>query len=49
MAAKVERDIAFGKELQVNATPTLFINGQRVSGYRPEEIRTLIREQAGSQ
>jgi protein-disulfide isomerase len=48
-AAKVDQDVAFGNEMKVTATPTLFINGQRVSGYRPEQIRTLIREQAHSE
>lgn len=43
-AAQVDQDITAGKELKVSGTPTLFINGQRVAGYRAEEIRTLIRE-----
>jgi len=42
--AEVQRDIALGKEMKVAGTPTLFVNGQRVNGYRPEQIRTLIRE-----
>jgi len=46
--AKVDRDVEFGKQLKVEATPTLFINGQRVSGYRAEEIRTLVREHLAS-
>lgn len=45
-AASIDRDVAFGNELKVSGTPTLFINGQRISGYRAEQIRTLIREQA---
>jgi protein-disulfide isomerase len=44
-AAKVDQDVAFGNEMKVTGTPTLFINGQRVSGYRAEQIRTMIREQ----
>jgi protein-disulfide isomerase len=44
-AAKVDRDVAFGNEMKVTGTPTLFINRQRVSGYRAEQIRTLIREE----
>jgi len=44
-APQVDKDVAFGNELKVTGTPTLFINGQRVSGYRAEQIRTLIREQ----
>ena len=46
MSAKVEQDVALGNELKVTGTPTLFVNGQRVSGYRTEQIRTLIREQS---
>ena len=44
-ANEVNRDIALGSEMKVEGTPTLFINGQRVVGYRAEEIQTLIREQ----
>lgn len=44
-AGKVDQDVAFGKEMKVSGTPTLFINGQRVSGYRAEQIRTLILEE----
>jgi len=43
-ASMVDQDLALGGEMKVNGTPTLFINGQRVAGYRAEEIRTLIRE-----
>jgi protein-disulfide isomerase len=42
----VDGDVAFGNEMKVIGTPTLFVNGMRVSGYRAEQIRTLIREQA---
>lgn len=48
-ASKVDRDVAFGNEMKVSGTPTLFINGQRVSGFRAEQIRTLIREQIRSE
>lgn len=44
-AAKIDQDVAFGEQLKISGTPTLFVNGQRVSGYRAEQIRTLIREQ----
>jgi protein-disulfide isomerase len=44
-ASKVDEDVKFGNEMKVTGTPTLFINGQRVSGFRSEQIRTLIREQ----
>ena len=43
-AGRVDADIAFGKEIGVSGTPAIFVNGQQVSGYRPEQIRTLIRE-----
>ncbi len=49
MAAAVERDIAFGREIGVTGTPTLFINAQRVVGYRPEQILTLIRQMSNQQ
>jgi len=31
-AAKVEQSVALGKSLEVNATPTMFINGRKISG-----------------
>jgi len=43
-ASSVDRDVAFGKQMKVSGTPTLFVNGQRVSGYQAEQIQTLIRE-----
>lgn len=43
-AAAVDLDMALGREMQVSGTPTLFVNGQRVSGYQADQIRTLIRE-----
>jgi protein-disulfide isomerase len=43
-AAKVEQDVALGTEVGVRGTPTLFINGQLMSGVQPEQIRTYIRE-----
>lgn len=43
-AAKVEQDVALGTEAGVRGTPTLFINGQLMSGVQPEQIRTYIRE-----
>jgi protein-disulfide isomerase len=44
-ASRIDQDVAFGNQMKVSGTPTLFINGVRVSGYRAEQIRTLIREQ----
>jgi protein-disulfide isomerase len=43
-AARVEEDIALGKEIGVNATPTLFVSGERVTGARTEQIRMLIEQ-----
>ena len=43
-AAKVEQDVMLGREVGVGATPTLFVNGQLVSGMHPEQIRSYIRE-----
>jgi len=43
-AARVDADLAFGKEIGVNGTPAIFVNGQQVNGYRPDQIRTLVRE-----
>jgi protein-disulfide isomerase len=47
-AAAVEQDIALGNQIGISATPTLFVNGHRLSGYRPEQIRTLVRELASA-
>jgi protein-disulfide isomerase len=47
--ARIDRDLTLGSQMTINSTPTLFINGQRVAGYREEEIRTLIREQMTSE
>jgi protein-disulfide isomerase len=44
-AARVDADIAFGKEAGVTGTPSIFVNGLRQSsGYNPVQLRTLIRE-----
>ena len=43
-AARVDADIALGKEIGVNGTPAIFVNGQQLAGYRPDQIRTLIRD-----
>ena len=43
--ASVDDDLDEGERMKISATPTLFVNGYRVSGYRAEQIRTLIREQ----
>lgn len=46
-APSIEEDLALGNEMKVSATPTLFINGQKVTGYRAEQIRTMIMEGSG--
>jgi protein-disulfide isomerase len=48
-AAQVDQDLALGKEAGVSGTPTLFVNGQRIIGFKPEQIRTLIRQMGDSQ
>jgi protein-disulfide isomerase len=44
--SKIDQDIAFGDKIGIGATPTVFVNGQKVVGPRPEQILTLIREVA---
>jgi protein-disulfide isomerase len=45
----IDRDVAFANENGINGTPTLFVNGRRISSTRnAEEILTLIREQVGA-
>ena len=46
-SAAIDQDVALGKEIGVGGTPTVFIGGERVVGYRPDEIRELVR-QAGA-
>ncbi|HTS77163.1 MAG TPA: thioredoxin domain-containing protein [Bryobacteraceae bacterium] len=42
--ADVQREMAMGKALQINATPTLFINGRRLEGELPwQTLDTLIK------
>lgn len=44
-AAKIERDLAFGKEHGIAGTPTLFVNGRRVDNASDAvQIRSLIRQ-----
>lgn len=47
-AASVQKDIDLGNQMGITGTPTLFINGQRLSGYRLEQINTLVRELSGA-
>ncbi len=43
-AAKIEAEIAFGSSNGVRGTPTVFVNGRRVSVSEPEQILSVIRE-----
>jgi len=46
MQSLVKADIAYGEQLQVNSTPTLFINAQRLVGSQPEgDLVRLIRQE----
>ena len=43
----VARDIAFAEEVEVNGTPTVFVNGKRMSGIvGPEQLLTIVREKS---
>jgi protein-disulfide isomerase len=46
-AGVVGDDLVLGHELGVGSTPTVFINGRRVSGFRLYQILALIHESAG--
>ena len=41
---QAQGEIVFVDNMGVNATPTFFVNGTRVEGNRPEELRRLIEE-----
>ena len=46
MESLVKADMAYGEQLQVNSTPTLFINTQRFVGTLPEgDLVRLIGEE----
>ena len=47
-AGQVEQDMALGQEVGVNATPTLFLNGEPVGGTSVDELRASIRQAARS-
>jgi protein-disulfide isomerase len=40
----VDRDLAFGRENGIRATPTVFVNGKQTRIVAPEQLRTLIRQ-----
>lgn len=44
-AEEVTQDILLGKEIGVTGTPTLFVNGQRIVGYRLQQLRALIEQE----
>ena len=49
-AQKVDQDVEFGLRNDINSTPTVFVNYQRLTSVAgPEQIRTLIREMALSE
>lgn len=43
-SAKVAEDLAMGRRIGITGTPTFFVNGTRITGYRAAEIRTLITQ-----
>lgn len=43
-SSTVDQDLAFGREVGIAATPTLFVNTQQLTGFHPEQILTLIRQ-----
>jgi protein-disulfide isomerase len=47
-AAQVERDISFAQEHGINATPTVFLNGQQTQIVAAEQLQTLLREIGGA-
>jgi len=48
--AEVDRLLAEGKALQINSTPTLFVNGRRLVGHMPwDNLRQIIEYEIGYQ
>ena len=46
MQSLVKEDKAYGEQLQVNSTPTVFINAYRIVGFQPEgDLVRLIRQE----
>ena len=41
---KIAEDLKAAKELKINGTPTLFINGRRISGVPPKEMLEVLIE-----
>jgi len=48
MMAAVEEDVAFAKDIGVNATPTIFVNDRRMTGFRADEFQDLIQQEIRS-
>ena len=42
--AEVEQEVAFAQQNGINATPTLFVNGQKTQAATVEQLRALIRQ-----
>lgn len=46
-ASKIDRDASFAREIDVQGTPTVFVNSRRITNIAgPEHLRSLIRELA---
>lgn len=46
MQERIDADKAYAQQLQVNSTPTLFVNEQRVVGAKPEsELVQLVQQE----
>lgn len=43
-ASEIEADVRLGQEVGVRGTPTIFVNGQQINGYHPDQILSLIRQ-----
>jgi protein-disulfide isomerase len=43
--AKVDRDMADGRTLKVNRTPTFFVNGRQLARLNQQDLRALVREE----
>jgi protein-disulfide isomerase len=48
-ASRVDEEIAFAQKNGINATPTVFVNGQQTRVVAPEQLRTLIRQLSAQQ
>ncbi len=42
--ASVDQDVKLGQELGVRGTPTIFVNGEQITGYRPDQLLNLIKQ-----